>query len=165
MSGTSLIQIDLASPEDTSAFAARFGRLLRSRDVVGLVGPVGAGKSHFARALIQAAQFEAGQVPEDVPSPTFTLVQSYLAGEQEIWHCDLYRLTDPSEALELGLDAAFETAICLVEWPDRLGDDWPSDRALTCQFEPPRPDQPETYRALTIRGSPDWAERLKDFQP
>ena len=54
-------------------------------------------------------------------SPTFTLVQVYEA-DVEIWHADLYRLTHPDEVLELGLDAAFGTAICLIEWPDRLGD-------------------------------------------
>ena len=58
---------------------------------------------------------------EDVPSPTFTLVQVYDVGGVDIWHADLYRLTHPDEVWELGLDDAFATAICLVEWPDRLG--------------------------------------------
>lgn len=83
-----------------------------------LDGPVGAGKTHFARAFIRARQ---GDAAEDVPSPTFTLVQSYDDPlSVEIWHADLYRLTDPSELEELGLDEALDRAICLIEWPDRI---------------------------------------------
>ncbi len=83
-----------------------------------LSGPVGAGKSHLARALIRA---RLGAEVE-VPSPSFTLVQTYEAPDRsEIWHADLYRLSNPDEVLELGLEAAFSSALCLVEWPDRLG--------------------------------------------
>lgn len=85
-------------------------------DCLLLEGQIGAGKSHFARALIRA---RLGR-EEDVPSPTFTLVQTYQA-DVEIWHADLYRLGHPDEVLELGLEAAFDDAICLIEWPDRLG--------------------------------------------
>ncbi len=56
----------------------------------------------------------------DVPSPTFTLVQVYDSSQGEVWHCDLYRLKDPEEAFELGLEDAFHDAICLIEWPERL---------------------------------------------
>ena len=93
-------------------FAAR----LQAGDCLLLEGQIGAGKSHFARAFIQARLGRA----EDVPSPTFTLVQSYQA-DVEIWHADLYRLSHPDEVLELGLDEAFDSAVCLIEWPDRLG--------------------------------------------
>lgn len=150
----------LPSPDATAALAAQIGALLRPGDTLGLVGPVGAGKSFFARALIQALQMAAGQPPEDVPSPTFTLIQSYEAGSQEIWHCDLYRLSDPSEALELGLDTALETAICLVEWPERLGADWPEARALTCTFDlTPMPEA----RQISLRGGAPWAMRLHEI--
>jgi tRNA threonylcarbamoyladenosine biosynthesis protein TsaE len=111
---------DLSSEQETAAFAARLAPVLRAGDTILLQGDLGAGKSHFARSLIQARLAALGRV-EDVPSPTFTLVQVYDCGSVEIWHCDLYRLGGPDDILELGLDDAFETAICLVEWPDRLG--------------------------------------------
>ena len=106
----------LPSEEDT----AELGRWLAVRLVAGdsvlLEGPIGAGKSHLARALIRT---RLGRM-EDIPSPTFTLVQTYQA-DIEIWHADLYRLSHPDEVAELGLEDAFSQAICLIEWPDRLG--------------------------------------------
>ncbi len=127
MVGTALhpLQIPLPTEADTSRLGARLAGLLRPGDTVLLEGPIGAGKTHLARALIQARLARA----EDVPSPTFTLVQTYAAPGVEIWHADLYRLTHPDEVWELGLDDAFSRAICLVEWPDRLGRHVP-DRAL-----------------------------------
>ncbi|MDX1819486.1 MAG: tRNA (adenosine(37)-N6)-threonylcarbamoyltransferase complex ATPase subunit type 1 TsaE [Paracoccaceae bacterium] len=122
-------QITLTSPEQTAAFAVRLGTCLTAGDTVLLEGSIGAGKTHFARSLIQSRL----TAPEDVPSPTFTLVQTYEADGVEIWHSDLYRLTSPDEVIELGLIDAFDTAICLVEWPDRLGNLTPRD-ALTLRF-------------------------------
>jgi tRNA threonylcarbamoyladenosine biosynthesis protein TsaE len=122
-------QITLSSPEQTAAFAVRLGACLTAGDTVLLEGSIGVGKTHFARSLIQSRL----TAPEDVPSPTFTLVQTYEADGVEIWHSDLYRLTSPDEVIELGLIDAFDTAICLVEWPDRLGDLTPRD-ALTLRF-------------------------------
>ena len=109
------------SEDATARFAAALAPHLMPGDVLLLSGGLGAGKTHFARALIQARLAAAGRV-EDVPSPTFTLVQIYTDGAVELWHCDLYRLGDPAEVLELGLEDAFENAVCLIEWPDRLGD-------------------------------------------
>ena len=116
------------SPAITARIAQALGKTLHAGDVVLLSGPVGAGKSHFARALIQSRLAALGRT-EDVPSPTFTLVQCYALDGVELWHADLYRLTDVGECMELGLDQAFETAICLVEWPDRLGK-WAPQSAL-----------------------------------
>jgi len=120
------------SENATARFAAALAPRLGPGDVILLSGGLGAGKTHFARALIQARLAAAGRV-EDVPSPTFTLVQIYDDGAAELWHCDLYRLGDPDELLELGLDDAFESAVCLIEWPDRLGDQVP-EGALTLGF-------------------------------
>jgi tRNA threonylcarbamoyladenosine biosynthesis protein TsaE len=107
----------LPTEEDTAALGMRLAGLARPGDCILLEGPIGAGKSHLARAFIRA---RLGRM-EEVPSPTFTLVQVYEADGAEIWHADLYRLTHPDEVWELGLNEAFDRAISLVEWPDRLG--------------------------------------------
>ena len=127
------LALRLDGADATSALAARLAPRLGAGDTLLLVGPIGAGKTHFARALIHACLAAAGAPAEDVPSPTYTLVQTYRAGELEIWHADLYRLTDAAEATELGLEDAFATAICLIEWPDRMAGLLPPD-ALTLRF-------------------------------
>ena len=114
----------------TTAFSAAIAPVLIGGDCILLTGDIGAGKTAFARAVIQTRLGHQ----EDVPSPTFTIVQTYETKTVDIWHCDLYRLTSPDEAFELGLDDAFETAVCLIEWPDRLGDTAPKN-AVHMMFE------------------------------
>ncbi len=109
--------LSLPTAVQTEALGQRLATLAHKGDVILLEGPIGAGKSSLARAFIRA---RLGR-QEEVPSPTFTLVQVYEADGVEIWHADLYRLTHPDEVWELGLDDAFSSAICLIEWPDRLG--------------------------------------------
>jgi tRNA threonylcarbamoyladenosine biosynthesis protein TsaE len=123
----------LSLPDEAaaSAFGARLGHCLRPGMVILLEGRLGAGKTHLARAAIRALCGDG----TEVPSPTFTLVQTYDGPDCEIWHADLYRLTHLSEVDELGLDSAMGREIVLVEWPDRLG--------------PPPPD------AVTLRLSPE----------
>lgn len=142
--------IRLTSPERTAQLAHRFADHVRPGDVILLSGPIGAGKTLFARALIQAQLAQAGMPVEDVPSPTFTLVQTYVAGELEIWHADLYRLTHPDEVEELGLLDAFDTAVCLVEWPDRLGDLRPAE-AIELTFSA---EGDEDTRIVGVKGLP-----------
>lgn len=147
-------------PEATAELAAALGGMLAPGDVILLEGPIGAGKTHFARSLIQSRLAAAHQPVEDVPSPTFTLVQTYEAGGDEIWHADLYRLTHPDEVEELGLAEAFETAICLVEWPDRLSDLAPAD-AMTLRLSQPDPDRHPDARDLVFQwSSGPWENRL-----
>lgn len=150
-------RLDLADESRTRALARALAPHLGAGDVLALRGEIGAGKSLFARALIKARLAAVGR-DEDVPSPTFTLVQTYRAGDLEIWHSDLYRLTDPDEVFELGLDEAFGTALCLVEWPERLGAGPLPAEALTLGFAP-GPD--EGARILTLSSAgPGWAARL-----
>lgn len=117
-------------PADTERLAELFVPFCVAGSTILLNGPIGAGKSFFARALIAALLDES----EDIPSPTFTLVQTYQTRKLEIWHSDLYRITDPYDVLELGLDDAFETAFCVVEWPDLLGKFTP-ETAVNVTFE------------------------------
>ena len=139
--------------------ARNLGAVLCAGDTILLHGNVGAGKTHFARALIKSLL----AAPEDVPSPTFTLVQVYDAvSGVEIWHADLYRLTDPSETEELGLTDAMEEAICLIEWPDRLATLKPDD-ALDITLTP---TDVESERTLTAAWShPRWDAKLTDWKP
>ena len=143
--------ITLADTAATTALGHLCAPVLCPGDTLLLSGEIGAGKSTFARAVIQARLGRA----EDVPSPTFTLVQTYEDSAGAIWHCDLYRLTDPEEVFELGLDEAFDTAICLIEWPDRLGSEAPSD-ALLLHF-----NAEQNSHRLTITGSERWRQRLE----
>lgn len=150
-------QIAVRSPDETARLAQRLAPALGPGDLLLLEGPIGAGKTHFARSLIHARLAAAGAPPEDVPSPTFTLVQTYEAGPVEIWHADLYRLTHPDEVEELGLAQAFDEAICLVEWPDRLGGSGPAS-ALTLSFEAGA--EPDTRHLTLASEGADWAARL-----
>lgn len=120
MTAVASCRIRLPDPDATGRLAEWLADRLAPGDTLLLSGPIGAGKSHLSRRLIQTRLARSGRV-EEVPSPTFTLVQTYDDGEAEIWHADLYRLTHADEAVELGLADAFVDGICLVEWPDRLG--------------------------------------------
>lgn len=144
---------DLASPDETARFAKALGPVLTEGDVILLAGDVGAGKTHFARHLIQSIL----TTPEDVPSPTFTLVQTYDTLPGSLWHADLYRLESTQEIEELGLVDAFESAICLVEWPDRL-DTFAPDKALNLTFTDGRTE--DARRVTATWSVPIWSERL-----
>ncbi|SLN12095.1 tRNA threonylcarbamoyladenosine biosynthesis protein TsaE [Aquimixticola soesokkakensis] len=143
----------LSSEHDTRALAQSLAPLLEVGDILLLQGEIGAGKSFFSRCLIRALTHEA----QEVPSPTFTLVQTYDAPDFEIWHADLYRLSHPDEAGELGLTDAFETGLCLIEWPDRLGDLTPPD-ALLLDF---RQGSGESDRILDIHATGPRAKQLR----
>ena len=106
-----------SSENDTIKAAAEFAATLKPRDIVLLNGDLGMGKSVFARSVIRAL---TNQPDLDVPSPTFTLAQTYETPVGDIWHLDLYRLKDPEELYEIGWEDALTSGIILVEWPERL---------------------------------------------
>lgn len=150
------VTVSLASPEATAGCARAIAELLVPGDTILLEGPIGAGKSHFCRAAIRQMLEREGR-EEDIPSPTFTLMQTYELSDAEVWHADLYRLTDPGQLIELGLDDAFETAITFVEWPDRLGPSTPQN-ALQITLAP---GATEDARSARITASdPKWNKLL-----
>lgn len=153
MSAATAFAIDLPDERATSALAADLAALARAGDVIGLSGPLGSGKTSFARAFIRALMAPACEVP----SPTFALVETYQpASGPAIWHFDLYRLEVPEEAYELGIDEAFAGGISLIEWPERLNALMPREHlgialalgAGACS------------RIARLSPSPSWAGRL-----
>jgi tRNA threonylcarbamoyladenosine biosynthesis protein TsaE len=116
--------LEIATSAGMEALGAAIGAKLRPGDAVCLYGPLGAGKSTLARGLIRSLTTPN----EDVPSPTFTLVQLYAGADFPVAHFDLYRLKSAEEAYELGLDNALDDGAALIEWPQRLGDAQPPDR-------------------------------------
>ena len=116
--------LDLADDAATARLGEAVSRTLRTGEAVCLTGPLGAGKSTLARALVRALTTP----DEDVPSPTFTLVQFYETAAFPLAHFDLYRLTSPDEAWEIGLDEALDEGAAVIEWPQRLEGRLPRDR-------------------------------------
>lgn len=147
---------------DDESATARLARALAGRlgvgDFVGLRGELGAGKTAFARAVIRTLSPQGQR--EEVPSPTFTLVQIYDTARPPVGHFDLYRIEAPGEVLELGLDDALQAGCVLVEWPQLLGSLLPPDRLdLTFDYDAGTPAR----RHVRLEGFGSWAERLAGF--
>lgn len=143
--------IDLPDENATAALAARLAALAEPGDVIALKGELGAGKTSFARAFIRARGGD-----EAVPSPTFTLVQSYDLPGGTVWHFDLYRLRASEEAWELGIEEAFSEGIALIEWPERLGVLLPAKHLLVALEFAATPGA----RRATLSGKGAWASRF-----
>ncbi len=140
----------LADAAATMRLAAAAARVARAGDLIALDGPLGAGKTTFARGFLRALG-----VTGEIPSPTFTLVQTYDTSAGEIWHCDLYRIEAPGEIAELGIEEALDSAIALVEWPDRMGAAPPAPRLdVRLSFA-------GAGRAARLEGRGAWAPRLR----
>lgn len=139
-----IIADERATDELGSQIAAR----LRPGDVIALSGPLGVGKTAIARAMIKALGHGG-----DIPSPTFAIVQPYEALDPPVWHVDLYRIEDPAELEEIGLDSQGD-AVLLVEWPERAGAGaWPEALRLTLEFAQ------GGARRLTADVPPAWQGR------
>ena len=153
-----VLQLELPDLSATARLGALLADGLMAGDVISLTGPLGAGKSALARAIIQAANPDE----TDVPSPTFTLVQTYaLADGTPLWHLDLYRIESPEEAMQLGLDDAFVDAVCLIEWPDRLKKLLPkTNLSIHLYMADDCDDASSTVRFADITAPPHWAERM-----
>ena len=139
----------LTDPAATETAGAALAALLRPGDIVTLDGALGAGKTTLVRGLL-AALGHGGEVP----SPTFAIVQPYDDLPLPLWHADLYRLQDPSELDELGLDTVLDDGALVVEWPDRAGPGaFASALALSLE------EQPDGARRLTARVPAAWEGR------
>lgn len=140
----------------TARLGAAVGAKLQAGEAVCLWGPLGAGKSTLARALVRALT----RSDEEVPSPTFTLVQFYEGPRLAVAHFDLYRLTDPDEAYEIGLDEALDVGAAVIEWPERLGGRLPADR-LDIEIGYAGADEEGRIVRLTPHGA--WEGRGLEF--
>jgi tRNA threonylcarbamoyladenosine biosynthesis protein TsaE len=116
------IKVSCANLEETQNLAQNLAQIAKKGDTFLLFGTLGVGKSVFARAFVQHLT-----KAKEVPSPTFTLVQTYEAPEFEIYHFDLYRLKDPEEIWELNIEDALYSAVSLIEWPEKMGPYIPAD--------------------------------------
>ena len=156
------IGFELPNEAATACLAQSLAARARKGDVFALFGELGSGKTAFARAFINALPAPGGTAPatpEEVPSPTFTLLQTYQRAPAPVWHFDLYRLVRPDEVYELGFEEALGEGVLLIEWPERLGPLLPAER-LELRFD--FAESTEARRA-TLSGTGAWVRRLRDL--
>lgn len=146
------MEFSLPLPDEaaTKALGARLGALLHAGDVVGLSGPLGAGKTTLARAAIGVL---TGRT--EAPSPTFGLVETYETANFTLWHFDLYRLEKADEVWELGFEEALDGGAALIEWPERIADILPPETLVI------RLSSARSGRTALVRGGEEWSARIK----
>lgn len=150
------MEFHVTSPEGTRQLAALLAPMLAPSDVLLLGGTLGAGKTAMAQALIRALLGEGAEVT----SPTFTLQHPYdLPDGGQLVHMDLYRIEHENELYELGLDDTFDTAISLIEWPERLGSFTPKE-CLYLRIEIAQ----DEARIITLKATQAWQARLQDLE-
>jgi tRNA threonylcarbamoyladenosine biosynthesis protein TsaE len=142
----------LAGLAATQALGARIAGGLQAGDAVALEGDLGAGKTTLARAILESLG-----VTEDVPSPTFTLVQQYETPKLAVRHYDFYRIEEPSEVNELGLDEALDEGAVLIEWPEKAPQRIPAD-ALHIKLTITN----DRSRNAHVEGPSRWSDVLKE---
>lgn len=148
----------LVDEPGTARLGAAIADALRPGEAVCLSGPLGAGKSTLARALVRRLTTPQ----EEVPSPTFTLVQFYEGPRLKVAHFDLYRLSNPDEAYEIGLDEALDEGAAVIEWPERLAGRLPPDRLAV---EIALAENDDTGRRVRITPHGAWEGRELGFRP
>jgi tRNA threonylcarbamoyladenosine biosynthesis protein TsaE len=156
------LDVNLPDLVATERLGQALAGVLKAGDVVALRGDLGAGKTALARALIRALPGPEGAAEEEVPSPTFTLVQTYQRDPATVWHFDLYRIEHPEEVEELGFYEALGEGVLLIEWPERLGGQLPAGAlAVTLGFAA---DGGEG-RVARLEGGGEWPARLAELKP
>ena len=132
----------VATETEMSSVAATIAPLLKTGDIIALEGTLGAGKTTFVRTLVR---YLLKNPTVDVPSPTFTLLQTYDTPNLVLYHFDFYRLKKPEEAYEIGIEDAFDTGVSLIEWPQKIGTLLPKNhKTLTFEI------LPDNTRKLTL---------------
>ncbi len=150
----------LENLSDCQKLASQLAPFLQTGDIIAFTGNLGTGKTEFCRSIIHALGYK-----EDVPSPTFNLVQVYEPEMDDmekpaVWHMDLYRLEHENDVFELGIEDAFDSAITLVEWPEKMGKFLPPEHLqihLTL-------GEGENTRLVTFGGSEYWQKRLRELE-
>ena len=135
---------------DISLIAKRLSKILEIGDILFLKGSIGAGKSFFARCIIRE-YLNISKVYEDIPSPTFSLVQTYDNIKPKVCHVDLYRISFSSELEEIGLNNIYENFLTIVEWPERLGEKLP-DTFIQIEFKDCNKNYDERNLKISLAG-------------
>ena len=153
-------KIYLENLSESRLLAGRLSAVLKTGDILTFEGELGAGKTEFCRAIIHGIGYN-----EDVPSPTFNLVQTYEPSTDDlltpaIWHMDLYRLDRAEDVFELGIEDGFDSAVSLIEWPDRMGKYLPEEHL---KIKLSHGDS-EGSRYISFEGNAHWQERIKELE-